>query len=119
MVARFCRLVVNWTFTLTISFNYFVTFAVQSEAKMNSVERVVHYIDTLEPEPDIETKPDKKHVSEYFATHFLHACFSFAAPFASSSVSTTSAYAPAGDSHTFSYPIRFAGAWKNPQHAHI
>jgi hypothetical protein len=44
---------------------------------MNSVERVVHYIDTLEPEPDIETKPDKKYASEYFANHFLHACLLF------------------------------------------
>lgn len=28
---------------------------------MNSVERVVHYVDTLEPEPDIETPPEKKY----------------------------------------------------------
>ena len=53
-------MIVTWSFALTVSFNYFVTFAVQSEAKMNSVERLTHYIHNLEPEPEIETAPDKK-----------------------------------------------------------
>lgn len=58
-------MIVTWSFALTVSFNYFVTFAVQSEAKMNSVERLTHYIHNLEAEPEIETPPDKKCVSCY------------------------------------------------------
>lgn len=47
-------LVIIWCFNLTTSFNFFVVFSTQTEARLNSVERVLHYVNTLEPEEDEE-----------------------------------------------------------------